>query len=75
MRLFVNLPLRVDGDVTRESQQGVWPSDGSDEAIPALDAFQLMLVFRHHALKNLLACGRIGQATVGPEPITPLTLE
>lgn len=23
-----------------------------------------MLLFRHHVLKNLLACGRIGQATL-----------
>jgi hypothetical protein len=25
---------------------------------------QLMLLFRHHLLANLLACGRIGQATL-----------
>ena len=39
-------------------------SDGSFEAIPSLDGRQLMLLFHHHLLKNLLACGRIGQATL-----------
>ena len=44
--------------------RGVWSANGSFEAIPALDTQQLMLLFRHHVVKNLLAGGRIGQATV-----------
>ena len=44
--------------------RGVWSSDGSFEAIPALDTRQLMLLFRHHVIKNLLAAGRISQAAV-----------
>lgn len=46
------------------ASRGVWSSDGSFEPIPALDGHQLMLLFRHHVLRNLLACGRIGQATL-----------
>jgi len=46
------------------ASRGVWTSDSSFEPIPALDSRQLMLLFRHHVLKNLLACGRIGQATL-----------
>jgi hypothetical protein len=46
------------------ASRGVWSSDGSFEPIPALDALRLMLLFRHHMLQNLLACGRIGQATL-----------
>jgi len=46
------------------ASRGVWSSDGSFEPIPALDALQLMLLFRHHVLQNLLACARIGQATL-----------
>jgi hypothetical protein len=46
------------------ASRGVWSCDGSFEPIPALDALQLMLLFRHHVLQNLLACGRIGQATL-----------
>ena len=44
--------------------RGVWSADGSFEAIPALDTLRLMLLFRHRLLKSLLACGRIGQATL-----------
>jgi hypothetical protein len=44
--------------------RGVWSADGSFEAIPALDSQQLMLLFRHHVLKKLLASGRICQSTV-----------
>ena len=44
--------------------RGVWSADGTFEAIPALDPAQLMLLFRHHLLENLLDCGRIGQATL-----------
>jgi hypothetical protein len=29
-----------------------------------MDTQQLMLLFRHHVIKNLLACGRICQVTV-----------
>ena len=43
---------------------GVWSADGSFESIPALDTQQLMLLFRHHVIYNLLAAGRISQATV-----------
>jgi len=43
---------------------GRWAPDGSFESIPALDTRQLMLLFRHHVIKNLLAAGRISQATV-----------
>jgi hypothetical protein len=46
------------------ASRGVWSSDGSFEAIPPLDTRQLMLLFRHHVIKNLLAAGRISQATV-----------
>ena len=46
------------------ASRGVWSADGSFEPIPALDSRQLMLLFRHHVLRNLLACGRIGQATL-----------
>ena len=43
---------------------GVWSADGSFASIPALDTQQLMLLFRHHVIENLLAAGRIGQAVV-----------
>jgi hypothetical protein len=46
------------------ASRGVWSADGSFEPLPTLDAPQLMLQFRHHVLQNLLACGRIGQATL-----------
>jgi len=46
------------------ASRGVWSADGSFEPLPALDAPQLMLLFRHHVLQNLLACGRLGQATL-----------
>jgi hypothetical protein len=46
------------------ASRGVWSAEGSFEAIPALDSQQLMLLFRHHVIKNLLAAGRISQATV-----------
>jgi hypothetical protein len=46
------------------ASRGVWSAADSFEPIPALDSRQLMLLFRHHALRNLLACGRIGQATL-----------
>jgi hypothetical protein len=46
------------------ASKGVWSSGGSFEPIPALDGLQLMLLFRHHVLQNLLACGRIGQSTL-----------
>jgi hypothetical protein len=42
--------------------RGVWSADGSFQAIPALNTQQLMLLFRHPVVKNLLARGRIGQA-------------
>ncbi len=42
---------------------GVWSANGSFESIPALDPKQLMLLFRHHVIKNLLGAGRISQAT------------
>jgi hypothetical protein len=32
--------------------------------IPALDTQQLMLLFRHHVMKNLLAAGRISQTSI-----------
>jgi hypothetical protein len=44
--------------------RGVWSADGSFESIPALDTQQLMLLFRRQVIKNLLAAGRISQATV-----------
>jgi hypothetical protein len=43
---------------------GVWTADGRFESIPALDPKQLMLLFRHHVMNNLLAAGRISQAVV-----------
>jgi len=46
------------------ASRGVWSANGSFEAIPALDTQQLMLLFRHHLIKNLLAGGRISQTTV-----------
>jgi hypothetical protein len=42
---------------------GVWSAGGIFEQLPAIDTRQLMLLYRHHVLKNLLAYGRIGQAT------------
>jgi hypothetical protein len=56
--------LNLHPHVHALASRGVWSSGGNFEAIPALDAPQLMLLFRHHLLKNLLACGRIGQATL-----------
>jgi hypothetical protein len=56
--------LNLHPHVHALASRGVWSADGNFEAIPALDAPQLMLLFRHHLLKNLLACGRIGQATL-----------
>jgi hypothetical protein len=44
--------------------RGVWSADGSFEAIPALDTQKLMLLFRHHVIKNLLAAGRLSQTAV-----------
>jgi len=46
------------------ASRGVWSANGSFEAIPALDTQQLMLLFRHHVIKNLLAAGRISQTAV-----------
>ena len=46
------------------ASRGVWSSDESSEPIPTLDARQLMLLFRYHVLRNLLASGRIGQTTL-----------
>jgi hypothetical protein len=46
------------------ASRGVWSAEGSFEAIPALDSQQLMLLFRHHVIKNLLAAGRISQTAV-----------
>jgi hypothetical protein len=46
------------------ASRGVWSANGSFEAIPALDTQQLMLLFRHHVMNNLLAAGRISQTTV-----------
>jgi len=56
--------LNLHPHVHAIASRGVWSSEGSFEPIPALDSGQLMLLFRHHVLKNLLACGRIGQATL-----------
>ena len=56
--------LNLHPHVHALASRGVWSAGGNFEAIPALDAPQLMLLFRHHLLKNLLACGRIGQATL-----------
>jgi hypothetical protein len=36
----------------------------SRQVIPALDTQQLMLLFRHYAIKNLFAAGRISQTAV-----------
>jgi hypothetical protein len=46
------------------ASRGVWSSAGGFEPIPAIDTCQLMLLFRHYVLKNLLASGKIGQATL-----------
>jgi len=46
------------------ASRAVWSSDGSFEPIPAFDSRQLMLLFRYHVLRNLLASGRIGQTTL-----------
>jgi hypothetical protein len=46
------------------ASRGVWSSDGSFEPLPALASRQLMLLFRYHVLRNLLASGRIGQTTL-----------
>jgi hypothetical protein len=46
------------------ASRGVWSSDGRFEAIPALDTTQLMLLFRHQVIKNLLAADLITQTTV-----------
>ena len=56
--------LNLHPHVHALASRGVWSSGGDFEAIPALAAPQLMLLFRHHLLKNLLDCGRIGQATL-----------
>jgi hypothetical protein len=45
------------------ASRGVWSADGNFESIPPLDTQQLMLLFRHHVIKNLLAAGRISQTT------------
>jgi hypothetical protein len=55
----LNLHPHIDAIASR----GVWSANGSFEAIPALDTQQLMLLFRHHVIKNLLAAGRISQTT------------
>jgi hypothetical protein len=46
------------------ASRGVWSPDGSFETIPALDTQQLILLFRHHVIENLLAASRISQTTV-----------
>jgi hypothetical protein len=56
--------LNLHPHVHAIASRGVWSTDGSFEAIPALDTRPLMLLFRHHVLNELLACGRIRQATV-----------
>ena len=56
--------LNLHPHVHAIASRGVWSSDGAFEPIPALDGRQLMLLFRHHVLKNLLASGRIGQTTL-----------
>ncbi|NWG14517.1 MAG: transposase [Acidobacteria bacterium] len=56
--------LNLHPHVHAIASRGVWSADGSFQAIPALDTRQLMLLFRNHLLENLLACGRIGQATL-----------
>jgi len=56
--------LNLHPHVHALASRGVWSSGGNFEAIPALAAPQLMLLFRHHLLKNLLDGGRIGQATL-----------
>jgi hypothetical protein len=50
----LNLHPHIHGIASR----GVWSADGSFEAIPALDTQQLMLLFRHHVIKNLAAAKR-----------------
>src|SRR2546422_405662 len=47
----LNLRLHIHALASR----AVWSSDGNFEPIPTLDGRQLMLLFRHHVLKNLLA--------------------
>jgi len=56
--------LNLHPHVHAIASRGVWSSNGSFEPVPALDSRSLMLLFRHQVLKNLLACGRIGQATL-----------
>jgi hypothetical protein len=56
----LNLHPHIHAIASRE----VWSADGSFESIPALDTQQLMLLFLHLVIKNLLAPGRISQATV-----------
>ena len=56
----VNLHPHIHGIAS----SGVWSAVGSFEAIPALDTQQLMLLFRHHVIQNLLAAGRISQTAV-----------
>jgi hypothetical protein len=56
--------LNLHPHVHAIASRGVWSSDGTFEPIPALDGRQLMLLFRHHVLRNLLASGRIAQATL-----------
>jgi Transposase zinc-binding domain/Putative transposase len=56
--------LNLHPHVHAIASRGVWSSDESFEAIPALDSRQLMLRFRYHVLRNLLASGQIGQTTL-----------
>ena len=56
--------LKLHPHIHAIAGRGVWSPDGSFEAIPALDTQQLMLLFRHHVIENLLAAGRISQAAV-----------
>jgi hypothetical protein len=56
--------LNIHPHIHAIASRGVWSADGSFEPIPAIDTRQLMLLFRHYVLKNLLACGKIGQATL-----------
>jgi hypothetical protein len=56
--------LNLHPHVHALASRGVWSAHGGFEAIPALDTLGLMLLFRHHLLESLLACGRIGQATL-----------
>ena len=56
--------LNIHPHIHAMASCGVWSAGGSFEPIPAIDTRQLMLLFRHYVMKNLLASGKIGQATL-----------